>query len=72
MLARFNQPGDRILLTDAILYGDGMENVVCHQVLFLEPESLVRLMDALERVATAPLNALSGAALNAPSGAAAI
>jgi chemotaxis protein CheC len=47
VLARFNQPGDRILVTEAVIYGSGSESVVCHQVLFLEPPSLRRLMDAL-------------------------
>jgi two-component system chemotaxis sensor kinase CheA len=55
VLARFNQPGERILLTQAVIYGGGMENVVCHQVLFLEPDSLRRLLDALSAGATAPL-----------------
>jgi len=54
VLARFNQPGDDILLTEAVIYGGGMENLVCHQVLFLEPDSLRRLMDAL--VASARAN----------------
>jgi len=69
VLARFNQPGERILLTDAVIYSDGMENVVCHQALFLEPESLVRLMAALARAAEAPVaqpNAPT-AQLNAPT-----
>ncbi|HTZ53044.1 MAG TPA: chemotaxis protein CheW, partial [Spirochaetia bacterium] len=35
VLARFNQPGDRLLLTEAVIYGGGSEDVVCHQVLFL-------------------------------------
>ncbi len=39
VLARFNQPGDKLLLTEAVIYGGGLENVVCHQVLFLEPAS---------------------------------
>jgi chemotaxis protein histidine kinase CheA len=47
VLARFNQPGDRILLTEAVIYGGTTENVVCHQLLFLEPDSLRRLMDTL-------------------------
>jgi len=47
VLARFNQPGDRILLTEAVIYGGDSENVVCHQLLFLEPDSLRRLMDTL-------------------------
>jgi len=48
VLAHFNQPGDNILITEAVIYGSGSENVVCHLVLFLEPDSLKRLMDALE------------------------
>ncbi|HET6450295.1 MAG TPA: chemotaxis protein CheW [Spirochaetia bacterium] len=51
VLARFNQPGDKILLTEAVIYGGGSENVVCHQVMFLEPDSMRRLMDALSRAA---------------------
>lgn len=53
VLARFNLPGDKILLTEAVIYGGGSENVVCHQVLFLEPDSLRRLMDALAASAAA-------------------
>jgi two-component system chemotaxis sensor kinase CheA len=53
VLARFNQSGDKILLTEASIYGGGMENVGCHQVLFLEPDSLQRLMDALVQGAKA-------------------
>ncbi|HVO39684.1 MAG TPA: chemotaxis protein CheW [Spirochaetia bacterium] len=48
VLARFNQPGDSILLTEAVIYGSGAENVVCHLMLFLEPESLAKLLEALE------------------------
>jgi two-component system, chemotaxis family, sensor kinase CheA len=47
VLARFNQPGDKLLMTEAVILGGGAENVVCHQVLFLEPDSLQRLMGAL-------------------------
>jgi two-component system chemotaxis sensor kinase CheA len=47
VLARFNQSGDRILLTETVIYGEGMDNVVCHQILFLEPDSLRTLIDAL-------------------------
>ncbi|MGA2975263.1 MAG: chemotaxis protein CheW [Spirochaetia bacterium] len=53
VLARFNQPGDQLLFTEAELYGAGMESVVCHQLLFLEPDSLKRLMDALAERASA-------------------
>jgi two-component system, chemotaxis family, sensor kinase CheA len=48
VLAHFNQPGDEILITEAVIYGSGTENVVCHLVLFLEPDSLKKLMNALE------------------------
>jgi chemotaxis protein CheC len=51
VLARFNQPGEKILLTEAVIYGKGVEDVVCHQLLFLEPDSLLRLMNARAAVA---------------------
>jgi chemotaxis protein CheC len=47
VLARFNQPGDQLLLTDAAIYGGGIEKAVCHQIMFLEPDSLKRLLEAL-------------------------
>jgi len=47
VVARFNQPGDSLLLTEASIYGGGMDDVVCHQLLFMEPDSLRRLMEAL-------------------------
>jgi hypothetical protein len=47
VLARFNQPGDKLLMTEAVIFGGGTENVVCHQVLFLEPDSLRKLLSAL-------------------------
>jgi two-component system chemotaxis sensor kinase CheA len=47
VLARFNQPGEKILLTEAVIYGSDLGNVVCHQLLFLELDSLRRLMDTL-------------------------
>jgi len=47
VLARFNQPGEKILLTEAVVYAGDMQKVVCHQLLFLEPQSLTRLMAAL-------------------------
>jgi hypothetical protein len=53
VLARFNQPGDQLLLTEAAIYGGGMENVVCHQIMFLEPDSLRRLMESLAASASA-------------------
>ena len=47
VLARFNQPGERILLTKALIYSDGIEDVVCHLLMFLQPESLRELMTVL-------------------------
>jgi chemotaxis protein CheC len=47
VLARFNQPGEKILLTEAVIYGADMRTVVCHLLLFLEPDSFRRLLDEL-------------------------
>jgi chemotaxis protein CheY-P-specific phosphatase CheC/chemotaxis signal transduction protein/two-component sensor histidine kinase len=63
VLARFNEPGEKLLLTAAVIYSEGSDNVVCHQVLFLHPDSLRTLMDALTSVASQP----PGAAANPPS-----
>lgn len=60
VLARFNQPGDNLLLTQAVIYGGGLENAVCHQVLFLEPDSLRKLLDALARAQTRTDAAVAG------------
>jgi len=49
VLARFNQPGDRLLLTETVLFLDESQQVACHLLLFLEPESLARLLDLLAR-----------------------
>jgi two-component system chemotaxis sensor kinase CheA len=57
VLARFNQPGDKILLTEAVIYGGDAENVVCHQILFLEPDSLRKLMDTLAAESAAVVHA---------------
>ena len=48
VLAHFNQPGDEILITEAVIYGSGSENVVCHLLLFLEPDSLRKFTSTLE------------------------
>ncbi|HVP19482.1 MAG TPA: chemotaxis protein CheW [Spirochaetia bacterium] len=48
VLAHFSQPGDEILITEAVIYGSGSENVVCRLLLFLEPDSLRKLMGTLE------------------------
>ena len=63
VLARFNQPGDTLLLTEAVIYGGSSENVVCHQVLLLEPDSYRRLMAALadaDRGAPAAVAVMAG------------
>jgi two-component system chemotaxis sensor kinase CheA len=49
VLARFNQSGDRLLLTETVLYLDESQQVACHLLLFLDPESLARLLDLLAR-----------------------
>ena len=49
VLARFNQPGDQLLLTETVLFLDESQQVACHLLLFLEPESLARLLDLLAR-----------------------
>jgi chemotaxis protein CheY-P-specific phosphatase CheC/chemotaxis signal transduction protein len=47
VLARFSRAGDKILLTEASIYGGGIQSAVCHQLLFLEPASLERLLGEL-------------------------
>jgi two-component system chemotaxis sensor kinase CheA len=47
VLSRFNRPGDRLLLTKALLYLGVSQQVVCHLLLFLEPDSLHRLIGQL-------------------------
>jgi two-component system chemotaxis sensor kinase CheA len=49
VLARFNPPGDRILLTKALIYSEENEEVVCHLLMFLETESLRKLVSAVTR-----------------------
>jgi two-component system chemotaxis sensor kinase CheA len=61
VLARFNQPGDSLLLTEASIYGGGMDDVVCHQLLFMEPDSLRRLMEALAGKGEVPHLPVQGA-----------
>ena len=70
VLARFNQPGDKLLLTEAVIYGSGSENVVCHQMLFLEPDSMRRLMDALSAAATSLASPPGAGGGSSPAGAA--
>jgi chemotaxis protein CheY-P-specific phosphatase CheC/chemotaxis signal transduction protein/two-component sensor histidine kinase len=80
VLARFNEPGEKLLLTAAVIYSEGSDNVVCHQVLFLHPDSLRKLMDALSATASGasnpptavpnppqPRNTASSVALNPPT-----
>lgn len=47
VLGRFSLPGERILLTRAMIFGQDSEQVVCHLLMFLEPESLHKLMQSL-------------------------
>jgi len=48
VLIRFNRPGDRLLFTEALLFLDDSQQVACHLLLFLEPDSLRRLLGQLE------------------------
>ena len=47
VLARFNQPGERILITEAVIYNAEDEHAACHLLMFLQPESLKILTAAL-------------------------
>ncbi len=47
VLGRFSLPGERILLTRAMIFGQDSEQVVCYLLMFLEPESLHKLMQSL-------------------------
>jgi len=47
ILARFNQPGDRILLTEALIMSSDMDQIVCNLLMFLDPESINKMKDAL-------------------------
>jgi chemotaxis protein CheY-P-specific phosphatase CheC/chemotaxis signal transduction protein len=47
VLARFNQPGDYILLTTAELYFSKEERSVCHMLLFLDTESMEKIVEKL-------------------------
>jgi hypothetical protein len=49
VLARFNRPGERLLFTEAVLFLDDSQQVACHLLLFLEPDSLRRLLALLAR-----------------------
>jgi chemotaxis protein histidine kinase CheA/chemotaxis protein CheY-P-specific phosphatase CheC len=48
VIARFNQPGDRIILTEAELFYGDMEQAICYLLMFLEPKSLSRLAASLD------------------------
>ena len=45
VLARFNQPGEYILMTKAELFCEDMGQAVCHILLFLEPESMETMVE---------------------------
>lgn len=47
VLARFNQPGEQILFTEALIFYRETDNVVCYLLMFLEPESMGRLINVL-------------------------
>ncbi len=47
VLAKFNRVGSKILLTQAEIYLSEEEQTICHMLLFLEDESLTKLIEAL-------------------------
>ena len=47
VLARFSQPGERILFTKALIYSEGSDEVACHLLMFLVPESMRALSEVL-------------------------
>lgn len=48
VIARFNEPGDRILLTKTLVYLDGSEEVVCDLLMFLDPDSMRLVLESIE------------------------
>ncbi len=48
VLARFNQPGEQILMTDAVITSGRSQEVVCHLLLVFELDSLALLKQVLE------------------------
>jgi len=49
VLARFNRPGDQILLTETSLYFDESSDIICYLLLFLDEESMKNLLEVLRR-----------------------
>ena len=49
VLARFNQPGEEILLTRAEIFYSDSDQMACHLLIFLDPGSLQALVDAFAR-----------------------
>jgi len=47
VLARFNRPGDEVLLTEAQLFYGDSEQTLCHMLLFLEIDSMERVQRVL-------------------------
>jgi chemotaxis protein CheC len=48
VLARFNEAGEKLLLTDAVILAGTSNDIVCHQVMFLDTQSLQKLMGVLD------------------------
>jgi two-component system chemotaxis sensor kinase CheA len=46
VVARFNQPGEQLLLTEAELFYGEEEQAICYLLLFLEPSSIDKLVHA--------------------------
>jgi len=49
VLARFNRPGDQILLTETFLYFDENSDIICYLLLFLDEGSMKNLLEVLRR-----------------------
>jgi chemotaxis protein CheY-P-specific phosphatase CheC/chemotaxis signal transduction protein/two-component sensor histidine kinase len=54
VLARFNQPGEEILLTRALIYYNDADRMACHLLIFLDQDSLESLLQAFSRQAGSP------------------
>ncbi len=48
VIARFNEPGDKILLTKTLVFLDGSEEVVCDLLMFLDTDSMRLVLESIE------------------------
>jgi chemotaxis protein histidine kinase CheA/chemotaxis protein CheY-P-specific phosphatase CheC len=45
VLARFNQPGENLLMTEAMIFCEDIGQALCHILIFLEPESMETMIE---------------------------